>query len=992
MATPYNHKAIEQKWRKHWQEHPVNVNDGKKPKYYCLDMFPYPSGSGLHVGHWRGYVISDVWSRYKLLNGYYVIHPMGWDAFGLPAENYAIKMGTHPRISTEANIKNIKRQINEISAIYDWDMEVNTTDPEFYKWTQWIFVKMFKKGLAYEKQMPINWCPSCKTGLANEEVVNGKCERCGADVTKKNLRQWMLKITAYADRLLADLDKLDWPEKVKKMQAEWIGKSHGAEVNFKVDGRDDEITVYTTRDVWSRYKLLNGYYVIHPMGWDAFGLPAENYAIKMGTHPRISTEANIKNIKRQINEISAIYDWDMEVNTTDPEFYKWTQWIFVKMFKKGLAYEKQMPINWCPSCKTGLANEEVVNGKCERCGADVTKKNLRQWMLKITAYADRLLADLDKLDWPEKVKKMQAEWIGKSHGAEVNFKVDGRDDEITVYTTRPDTLHGATFMVLAPEHELAKELATDETREAVEEYIYQASLKSSVDRMQDKEKTGVFTGSYAINPINGAKVPIWLSDYVLADYGTGAIMCVPAHDDRDFEFAKKFNIPIIQVIAKDGKEIENMEEAYTEASGIMINSGDWNGKESSELKEEAPKIIEEMGIGKKTTNYKLRDWVFSRQRYWGEPIPIVHCPDCGAVPVPEEELPLTLPEVEKYEPTGTGESPLADIEEWVNCKCPVCGKDAKRETNTMPQWAGSSWYFLRYIDNKNNEELVSREKADKYLPVDMYIGGVEHAVLHLLYSRFYTKFLCDIGVIDFDEPFHKLFNQGMITGKNGIKMSKSKGNVVSPDDLVRDYGCDSLRMYELFVGPPELDAEWDESGIDGVHRFLTRFYKLVMDQKDKGVKADKELLKVRHKLIYDITTRLNNFSLNTVVSGFMEYTNTLTAMAKKDGVDKETLEDAVVLLAPFAPHIAEELWEAMGHGDSVFAETWPTYDEEAMKEDEVEIVVQINGKVKGKLVIAAEEDKDSVLAKAKEVLGDKLNGNIVKEIYVPGRIVNIVQK
>ena len=803
MATPYNHKAIEQKWRKHWQEHPVNVNDGKKPKYYCLDMFPYPSGSGLHVGHWRGYVISDVWSRYK---------------------------------------------------------------------------------------------------------------------------------------------------------------------------------------------LLNGYYVIHPMGWDAFGLPAENYAIKMGTHPRISTEANIKNIKRQINEISAIYDWDMEVNTTDPEFYKWTQWIFVKMFKKGLAYEKQMPINWCPSCKTGLANEEVVNGKCERCGADVTKKNLRQWMLKITAYADRLLADLDKLDWPEKVKKMQAEWIGKSHGAEVNFKVDGRDDEITVYTTRPDTLHGATFMVLAPEHELAKDLATDETREAVEEYIYQASLKSSVDRMQDKEKTGVFTGSYAINPINGAKVPIWLSDYVLADYGTGAIMCVPAHDDRDFEFAKKFDIPIIQVIAKDGKEIENMEEAYTEASGIMINSGDWNGKESSELKEEAPKIIEEMGIGKKTTNYKLRDWVFSRQRYWGEPIPIVHCPDCGAVPVPEEELPLTLPEVEKYEPTGTGESPLADIEDWVNCKCPVCGKDAKRETNTMPQWAGSSWYFLRYIDNKNNEELVSRERADKYLPVDMYIGGVEHAVLHLLYSRFYTKFLCDIGVIDFDEPFHKLFNQGMITGKNGIKMSKSKGNVVSPDDLVRDYGCDSLRMYELFVGPPELDAEWDESGIDGVHRFLTRFYKLVMDQKDKGVEADKELLKVRHKLIYDITTRLNNFSLNTVVSGFMEYTNTLTAMAKKSGVDKETLETAIILLAPFAPHIAEELWEAMGHEDSVFAQTWPTYDEEAMKEDEVEIVVQINGKVKGKLVIGAEEDKDSVLAKAKEILGDKLNGNIVKEIYVPGRIVNIVQK
>ncbi|MCI5952451.1 MAG: leucine--tRNA ligase [Anaerostipes sp.] len=803
MATPYNHKAIEQKWRNKWQEHPVNVNDGKKEKYYCLDMFPYPSGSGLHVGHWRGYVISDVWSRYK---------------------------------------------------------------------------------------------------------------------------------------------------------------------------------------------LLQGYYIIHPMGWDAFGLPAENYAIKMGVHPSISTESNIKNIKRQINEIAAIYDWDMEVNTTDPEFYKWTQWIFVQMFKKGLAYEKEMPINWCPSCKTGLANEEVVNGCCERCGAPVTKKNLKQWMLKITAYADRLLADLDKLDWPEKVKKMQSDWIGKSHGAEVDFAVDGREDKITVYTTRPDTLYGATFMVLAPEHALAKELATDETREAVEDYIFKASMKSSVDRLQDKEKTGVFTGSYAINPLNGAKVPIWLSDYVLADYGTGAIMCVPAHDDRDFEFATKFNIPIIQVIAKDGKEIENMTEAYTDASGIMINSGDWNGMESSVLKEEAPEMIEKMGFGKKTTNYKLRDWVFSRQRYWGEPIPIVHCPDCGCVPVPEDQLPLKLPEVEKYQPTGTGESPLADIEEWVNTTCPVCGKPAKRETNTMPQWAGSSWYFLRYVDNKNTEALVSREKADKYLPVDMYIGGVEHAVLHLLYSRFYTKFLYDIGAIDFDEPFKKLFNQGMITGKNGIKMSKSKGNVVSPDDLVRDYGCDSLRLYELFVGPPELDSEWDERGIDGVYRFLNRFYNLVMDQKDKGIKETKELVKIRHKLVYDITTRLENFSLNTVISGFMEYNNKLNEMAKKGGVDKATLETAVVLMAPFAPHIAEELWEELGHTESVFEAGWPSYDEDKMKDDELTIPVQVNGKTRATIVIAADEAKDQVLAKAKAAVESKITATIRKEIYVPGKIVNIVAK
>ena len=614
-------------------------------------------------------------------------------------------------------------------------------------------------------------------------------------------------------------------------------------------------------------------------------------------------------------------------------------------------------------------------------------------MLKITAYADRLLNDLDKLDWPEKVKKMQTDWIGKSYGAEVDFGVEGRDEKITVYTTRPDTLYGATFMVLAPEHAMAKSLATDDTREAVEKYIFDSSMRSNVDRLQDKEKTGVFTGSYAINPINGAKVPIWLSDYVLADYGTGAIMCVPAHDDRDFEFAKKFNIPIIQVIAKDGKEIENMTEAYTEASGTMINSGEWNGMESSVLKKEAPEMIEKRGIGHKRVNYKLRDWVFSRQRYWGEPIPIVHCPKCGNVPVPEDQLPLKLPEVESYQPTGTGESPLAAIDEWVNTTCPCCGAPAKRETNTMPQWAGSSWYFLRYVDNKNDKELVSREKADKYLPVDMYIGGVEHAVLHLLYSRFYTKFLCDIGVIDFDEPFKKLFNQGMITGKNGIKMSKSKGNVVSPDDLVRDYGCDSLRLYELFVGPPELDAEWDDRGIEGVSRFLNRFYNLVMTSKDKDIKETKEMVKLRHKLVFDIEQRFEQFSLNTVISGFMEYNNKLIDLAKKEGgIDKETLKTFTILLAPFAPHLGEELWQELGGTDSVFHASWPECDAEKMKDDEKEVAVQINGRVRATITVPADISKEDAIAAGKEAIKDKLTGNIVKEIYVPGRIVNIVMK
>ena len=563
---------------------------------------------------------------------------------------------------------------------------------------------------------------------------------------------------------------------------------------------------------------------------------------------------------------------------------------------------------------------------------------------------------------------------------------------MTVYTTRPDTLYGATFLVLAPEHELAMELATDETKTAVEEYIYRSSTRSNVDRMQDKEKTGVFTGSYAVNPLNGNKLPVWLSDYVLADYGTGAIMCVPAHDTRDFEFASKFGLPVVQVISKDGSEAGPLTEAYTETEGILINSGEWNGRGSAEVKAEAPDIIEKMGIGRKRKNYKLRDWVFSRQRYWGEPIPIVHCPDCGAVAVPDDQLPVRLPDVERYEPTGTGESPLAGIEEWVNTTCPHCGKPARRETNTMPQWAGSSWYFLRYLDVNNDRELISRQKADKYMPVDMYVGGVEHAVLHLLYARFYTKFLKDIGVVDFDEPFAKLFNQGMIV-KNGAKMSKSKGNVVSPDDLVRDYGCDSLRMYELFVGPPEMDAEWDDRGIDGVYRFLNKVYNLCRSNACKSFEITEEMNRLKNKMIYDITQRIDTFSLNTVVSGFMGYTNKISELTvKQGGIDRSTLETLAILLAPFAPHIAEEMWEMLGHASSVFddSNTWPSYDEEAMKENSIEMAVQVNGKVKAKIVIPVDADKDTVLAIAREALGSKAPSSIRKEIYVPGKIINIV--
>ena len=662
------------------------------------------------------------------------------------------------------------------------------------------------------------------------------------------------------------------------------------------------------------------------------------------------------------------------------------------MFKNGLAYEKEMPLNWCPNCKAVLANEEATNGVCDRCGATVTKKNLRQWMLRITKYADRLLNDLDKLDWPEKVKKMQSDWIGKSYGAEIDFPVDGTDKAIKVYTTRPDTLYGATFMVLSPEHPIVKDITTAEYKDAMDKYCYEASTKSNVSRMTDKEKTGVFTGSYGINPLNGANTPIWVSDYVLADYGTGAIMCVPAHDDRDFEFAKKFDLPIIQVISKDGKEVENITEAYTEP-GIMINSNEFNGMKSEDAKKKVPDYMEEKGFGKKTVNFKLRDWVFSRQRYWGEPIPLIHCEKCGTVPVPEDQLPVILPNVKSYKPTDTGESPLAAIDEWVNTTCPCCGGPAKRETNTMPQWAGSSWYYLRYCDNHNDKELASKEALKKWLPVDMYVGGVEHAVLHLLYARFYTKFLHDIGVVDFDEPFKRLFNQGMIT-KDGAKMSKNKGNVVSPDETVENYGCDSLRMYELFIGPPELDSEWDDNGIDGVFRYLNKVWKFVNEYKDKLVeKPTAEMEFVKNKLTCEITKRLEALTLNTVVSGFMEYTNKMIAVAKAaGGIDKDSLETLTLLLAPFTPHISEEMWQLLGHDTSVFTHGWPKYDESKLKEETVNIAVQINGKVKVQLSVDPSADKDTVLTAAKAALGDKLSGNIVKEIYVPGRIVNIVVK
>ncbi len=751
---------------------------------------------------------------------------------------------------------------------------------------------------------------------------------------------------------------------------------------------------YVLSDVWSRYKRLMGYEVLHPMGWDAFGLPAENDAIKKRIHPAVGTARNIANFKGQLKRMGAMFDWDREMNTSSPEYYKWTQWIFLQLFDMGLAYRKEMPINWCPSCKTGLANEEVVDGACERCGTPVTKRNMNQWMLRITEYAERLLNDLDLLEWPDKVKKMQANWIGRSVGAELEFKLVDLDDRLKVFTTRPDTLYGATYMVLAPEHPFVQKLTTPEQRVAVSEYVEQTLAKSNLARQQmDKTKTGVFTGGYALHPITGEQIPIWIADYVLMDYGTGAIMAVPAHDQRDFEFAREFQLPIVRVIQTRGNETkvtDLMQESDT-GDGILMNSGPYNGLTVPEAKQKLVDDLEAQGIARRTVGYKLRDWVFARQRYWGEPIPVVHCETCGIVPVNETDLPVMLPDVERYEPTGTGDSPLAAIESFVNTTCPSCLGPAKRETDTMPQWAGSCWYFLRFADPHNTEHPFDRAKVDAWLPVDMYIGGVEHAVLHLLYARFFTKVLYDRQVIGFKEPFTRLFNQGMMT-LNGIKMSKSKGNVVNPEELVDKYGADTLRMYELFVGPPEVDAEWNPRAIEGVHRFLTKTYRLIAESAIHAPKEESPALrKLRHRFVHQVTERLVSFRFNTVVSAFMEFVTALSE--QKAAIDQMTLQTLTICLAPLAPHLAEEVWELLGHTGSVFDQLWPEVDEHDLIEETAIVVVQVNGKVRDRIEIQRDAEQAVVreLALASSHVQSALKEkSIVKEIYVSGKIFNIV--
>lgn len=748
---------------------------------------------------------------------------------------------------------------------------------------------------------------------------------------------------------------------------------------------------YTATDILARFKRSQGYNVLHPMGWDAFGLPAEQYALDTGNDPAEFTKKNIETFRRQINSLGFSYDWNREINTTDPEYYKWTQWIFTKLYEHGLAYEAEVPVNWVPELGTVIANEEVIDGKSERGGYDVIRRPMRQWMLKITAYADRLIDDLEELDWPESIKDMQRNWIGRSVGANVTFKVAESDKDFTVFTTRPDTLFGATYAVLAPELDLVQAITTDEQRAAVEAYVDEASKKSDLNRTDlSKEKTGVFTGAYAINPVNGKEIPIWIADYVLATYGTGAIMAVPAHDERDYEFAKTFDLEIIPVL-----EGGNVEEAAFTEDGLHINSDFLDGLNKEDAIEKIVAWLEEKAVGKKEISYRLRDWLFSRQRYWGEPIPVIHWEDGTTTTVPESELPLRLPKTEDIRPSGTGESPLANIDDWVNVVDPETGKKGRRETNTMPQWAGSSWYFLRFIDPHNKTELASYEKLERWLPVDIYIGGAEHAVLHLLYARFWHKFLYDIGVVPTKEPFQKLYNQGMILGSNNEKMSKSRGNVVNPDDVVEQYGADTLRLYEMFMGPLDASIAWSENGLEGSRKFLDRVWRLIVDENGKmrdriTTVNDGKLTKAYNQTVKKVTEDYEQLHFNTAISQMMVFVN---EAYKADALPYEYVEGFVQLLAPIVPHIGEELWAILGNDEGISYVTWPTFDEAALVEDEVEIVLQINGKVRAKVNVPAKATREELeeIAKNNEVIQENIAGKTIRKVIaVPGKLVNIV--
>lgn len=979
MATKtnkYDHKKIEKKWQAQWTKDKIykTTERAKKPKAYVLDMFPYPSGDGLHVGHPKGYIATDIYSRYKRMNGFNVLHPMGWDAFGLPAENYAIKNKVHPEVAVKKNVKRFKEQLAKIGFDYDWEREINTTDPKYYKWTQWIFLQLYKKGLAYESWEPINWCPSCQTGLANEDLEDGKCERCGSEIEKKPMRQWVLKITDYAERLLSDLEGLNWPESIKESQRHWIGKSEGAEITFPIANKRKYVFLHGWRSSTQKAFFPWLKKELEDLGHEVVALDLPNPYLP---NPQEQADYILSQVKFDNNTIIVAHSLGSVVAYRILEKLKSP--IHKLVLVAGLI-EPRFRDKPRPEAKY-LLNWKFDLEKIKKNASEIIILEDEHDIIIPAGESSTIQKALGGLAFVLKANK--------SHfcASVEPLILDHCTDQVKIFTTRPDTLFGATYVVLAPEHQLITKLKKDISNwKELDSYIKKSKKQSEIERTTEgRQKTGVkLEGVWAINPASGEKIPVWVADYVLPDYGTGAIMAVPAHDDRDYEFAKKYNLPLIRVIKEDlPTMIKTLNQAYV-GDGELINSKQFTGLDNKQAKEAITKFVR----GKKVVRYKLRDWVFSRQRYWGEPIPIIHCSHCGVVPVPEENLPVVLPKVKSYTPSGTGESPLAKIEKWVNVKCPVCKANAKRETNTMPQWAGSSWYYLRYIDPHNDKFLVNKKKESYWSPVNMYVGGTEHATRHLIYARFWHKFLFDLRVVSRPEPFSELKNQGLISGSDGRKMSKRWGNVINPDDVVANYGADTLRVYEMFMGPFEQGSSWSTDNLIGSRRFLERLWRLQNKMSKKKDSPEIEIL--LHRTIKQLSSDIERFSYNTAVSALMIMAN---AWDKEGIINLENWKIFLKLIAPFAPHLSEELWFELGEKKSIHLSTWPKFDENKLSSQEVTIVVQVNGKTKGVIKVAKDLNSNEIWELIKKDSSFKLlaTGLIPdKLILVPNRLINVV--
>ena len=981
----YNHQEVEKKWKKNWEKSEIyktKETEGK-PKYYVLDMFPYPSGAGLHVGHPKGYIATDIVARMKMMQGFNVLHPMGWDAFGLPAENYALKNKVHPSDGTAKNVATFKKQLGLLGFTYDWDREVNTTDPKYYKWTQWIFLQMFKKGLAFESFAPINWCPDCKTGLANEDLEGGLCERCGSEIERKPMRQWVLRITDYAEKLLAGLDTLTaWPEHIKKMQSDWIGKSEGAEISFNV------LFDVNSKNKTPNFLILhgrNGSPDTYTFPWLKSQLESKGYKVQAPLLPNTSEP----NDDEQTNFVLKNCYFDENTVIIGHSF---GGIVSLRLLERGIKVNKVVLL--CTPFSGEFLDKKERLSVTQACKKGFDFEKIKQGALNFGLLYDTTDYVVPMSDG-EAFSKLLNEPLVKIKGKEPHLSgvqelevLSAILPSIKVFTTRPDTLFGATYMVVAPEHPLIKEkLEKISNRKEVEEYLEKAKSKSDLERTElQKEKTGVeLKGLKGVNPVNGVELPIFVADYVLYGYGTGAIMSVPAHDERDWEFAKKYDLPIVAVVNSD---LDVEEKPFT-SEGMAINSDFLNSLPTPEAKKKMITWLEEKGIGQGKIQYKLRDWVFSRQRYWGEPIPLVNCEKCGWVPVPESELPLELPNVKNYEPSGTGESPLAIIEDWVNTSCPHCNGPAKRETNTMPQWAGSCWYYLRYEDPHNENELVGKDKEKYWSPIDLYVGGAEHATRHLIYARFWHKFLFDIGVVNYDEPFTRLQNVGLILAEDGRKMSKRWNNVINPDEVVAEYGADAMRLYEMFMGPFDQPCAWNTKGVVGVRRFLDRVWAL-SEKISEDFSIDKNVTTKIHQTIKKVTEDIALLHFNTAISSMMELVNEMNGV---ENISKDDFVLLIKLLSPFAPHMSEELWSALGNKDSIFESIWPQYDASLAQNTEITLAVQINGKLRDTLVVNADisEDEAKSVVIASEKVQKWLEGKEPKKIiYVKGKLISIV--